>query len=477
MKTKLLILKSLLLLFLIISCSNDDENVAQDFVVAFEKASISFDVADTQKDVKLVFSRPATENGTIQVKYKATNAVYGTDKDFTTIPQTDAAGLITLKVKSGDSGASFKFSKLKNPVEGTKKSVDFSIFKVSLPSSRIQGNKSLAVSFTETASLGGSLAPELGGHNEPNQVYVDLSSETQIPVKRDTWDLAFYNGDKFRVKLNGAMLMSAGKLKATDINAIKSTSKEVKDLQPKVNVGTWSAKNIVYIDLPNGDLKSTAINEISTNDDDNNVYLLNLGKEIGTNAPKKVGGVVVFSKDKARGWKKIRINKKGNDYVLQYADLDATTYNEITISKNPDYNFTFFSFKTKKVVNVEPKKTNWDLNFTIFTNEIRGYGSYSFSDFVVNNIYGGTKAYMVKGATENAYKNFKLSDVDKTKFSNDQRAIGSYWRSVMTPKKYIIKDRFFIIKDSEGNIYKLKFTALLNENGVRGYPKFEYKLL
>ena len=38
-------------------------------------------------------------------------------------------------------------------------------------------------------------------------------------------------------------------------------------------------------------------------------------------------------------------------------------------------------------------------------------------------------------------------------------------------------DRFFVIKDANGNFYKVLFRALKNDLGERGYPVFEYKLL
>ena len=43
--------------------------------------------------------------------------------------------------------------------------------------------------------------------------------------------------------------------------------------------------------------------------------------------------------------------------------------------------------------------------------------------------------------------------------------------------KVLIDNIFYIIKDPNGNYYKLKFTALLNDKGVRGFPEFKYKLL
>ncbi len=38
-------------------------------------------------------------------------------------------------------------------------------------------------------------------------------------------------------------------------------------------------------------------------------------------------------------------------------------------------------------------------------------------------------------------------------------------------------DRFYVIKDAAGNVYKLRFISFhASDGGVRGYPKIEYKL-
>src|SRR5690606_26059746 len=131
-----------------------------------------------------------------------------------------------------------------------------------------------------------------------------------------------------------------------------------------------------------------------------------------------------------RGWKKIRVLRDGNNYVLQYADLDATTFEEVTISKNSDYNFTFFSFNTETEVSIEPEKSNWDLNFTYFSNIIPGNGAYGYADFVVNNTKANAQVYMVDSEVETSlsYDNFTLADVVDVNFTNDQRGIGSSWR-------------------------------------------------
>ncbi|CDF81089.1 heme-binding protein HmuY-like protein [Formosa agariphila KMM 3901] len=322
---------------------------------------------------------------------------------------------------------------------------------------------------------GATVTPNLGGANEPNQVYVDLSTNTTTEIARDSWDLGFSSGTEFRVVLNGSIYMATAALSATDIDAVTEDNTEVLTLQEQVAVGTYAAENIAFVDAPNGDLSGTAIAEVT--EDNNNVYLLNLGFGL-SNESAATGSVAVTGE--SRGWKKIKITKSGNDYVLQYADLNATTHQEITISKNSDYNFTFFSFNTETVVDVEPKKSEWDLNFTVFTNEIQGYGSYGYTDFVANNLKADAKAYLINNEEATlTYDTFTLDDVNSTLFENDQRNIGSSWRNGGGPSSLpSLKDSvFYIVQDANGNYYKLKFLALTNESGVRGYPEFVYSLL
>ncbi|WP_236958033.1 HmuY family protein [Joostella atrarenae] len=469
MKNKFLIL-NLLLLFILGACSDDDTKTTQEFVVAFENPSVSFSTEEDSKDIVLVFSRAATESGEATVTYTTVNAVY--DTDFITVPAA-ATERITVPIVSGTSSSTFTFNKLQNPVEGTEMSVTFKLGSISNPESSVQGNTSLVANFTESAAVGGVIAAEVGGPNEPNQVYVDLSSQTQTAIKRDTWDLGFYSGDEFRVVLNGAIYMAAAALESSDIDAI--TEADVAELQPKVGVGTFNAESAAYIDNPTGKITETAISEISETSGDNKVYLLNLGSEIGTDTPEN-GSIDVT--DDSRGWKKIKINRDGDNYVLQYADLNETTHKEVTISKTSGYNYTHFSFTNENSVSVEPMATKWDLNFTVFTNEIPGFGAYGYADYVATNLKSGAKAYQV--STEDfTYENFSVEDIDDASFIEDQRGIGSNWRNGGGPDSLpsLKSGVFFVLQDAEGNFYKIRFTAFLSESGERGYPAFEYALL
>ena len=95
---------------------------------------------------------------------------------------------------------------------------------------------------------------------------------------------------------------------------------------------------------------------------------------------------------------------------------------------------------------------------------------------MVNNAKAGVKAYRVNVANGITYDNFSESNIDESKFDSDQRIIGDSWRQVTAPQS-LFTDRFYVIKDAENNYYKIKMLAFLNASGVRGYPKFEYKLI
>ncbi len=315
--------------------------------------------------------------------------------------------------------------------------------------------------------------PNIGGANEQNQVYIDLSTGTETTVQRDSWDLRFYNGSSFQVGINYSVYMACTALETTNLNEVSSTT--VADLQTSVAVGTFDASNTAYVDDFDGDVSNTAIATISANDDDNKVYLINLGYYVGTETP--AAGSVAATGD-ARGWKKIRILKRNNAYLLQYADLDDTSFQEVTIAKNNDYNFTFFSLSQNQTVTVSPTKQDWDICFTVFTNEIPSYGTYGYIDFVLSNNLQAVQAYQVN-TTDFDFEAFTANNILQANFVATQRAIGSGWRVGGGPgtTPHVKDDVFYILKDIQGNYYKLKFLTLTDTNGVRGNTQFQYKLL
>lgn len=334
--------------------------------------------------------------------------------------------------------------------------------------------------FVETTSAGAIVQPVVGGPNQPKQVFLDLSTDTSVGATRDSWDFGFATGPEFRVIINGSVKMAVKQMATSDI-----TLPQAEDANVAVGGGTNASTN-GYCDNPTGILAGagagigTAIAEVSANDADNKVYIVNLGFAVPTVAPA-VGSV--NTDGAARGWKKVRILRNGNGYKIQYADLNATTFQERTIAKDADYNFTFFSMATGSAVPVEPHKVSWDLSFTTFTNYVN-FGSevtYGYSDFIVSNMKGGTKVYQVltSAFTYDAFTKANVIEANLTPSATDQRIIGSNWRNGGGPGTLpsIRTDRFYVVKDVAGNYYKVKFLSMTNTAGERGFPTVQYAIL
>lgn len=448
---------------IITSCSDDPVFLQDPFVVAFKETSSRILDIENKKDIELIYSENAFEESTITIKITTENALYG--RDFVTIPAA-VNNEITVPIAINETENKFEIIELNDAFTDVMK-ITFSIIAIDVENANIQGN--ITHELNDIAYLGGTFSPTVGGPNQPNQVYIDLSSNKETVVIRDSWDLGFYSGNEFRVTLNGSLYMATSALTTTDINSVNSSN--IASLQPIVAVGTFDPENETYIDNPDGNILNTAIDEIYEDNSKNPVYLLNLGVAIGTTQPTT--GSVAIAGD-VRGWKKIRVLRNGNGYLLQYADLDATTYNEVPILKDTDFNFTFFSFNTDEIVSVEPQKEQWDICFTVFTNIIDEAGSYGFSDFVIHNRKGNVTSYQLID-NHISYQNFSLADVDATLLQESQIVIGSNWRNVFDG--IANTNTYYILKDVHQNYYKIQFLDLVNENGVRGYPRFEYTLL
>jgi|TARA_B110000116_G_scaffold25142_1_gene19290 hypothetical protein len=450
-------------LAIITSCSNDPVFIEDPFVVAFKETSGKLLEIENERNIELLYSETSYQESSVNITITTENALYG--RDFVTIPEA-VGNKLSLPISVNEIENSFRIIELNNAFTDVMK-ITFSITSIELDNAIIQGN--ITHELSDSAYLGGTFSPTIGGPNEPNQVYVDLSSNKETFVARDSWDLGFYGGDDFRVVINGSLFMATSPLATTDINSVNSAS--VALLQSAIAVGTFNPDNEAYVDAPNGNILETAINEVSEDDSLNSVYLVNLGAEIGT-SQSNIGSAVIAGD--ARGWKKIRILRNGDGYRLQYADLDAISYNEVEISKDVDFNATYFSFNTDAIVNVEPQKAQWDLCFTVFTNIITGAGSYGFSDFITHNRKGSVTSYSLVDNSI-SYTDFSSLNVDDALLEENQTVIGSSWRNVFTGT--IIANTYYVLKDANNNYYKIRFLDLVNDSGERGYPRFEYKLL
>lgn len=325
-------------------------------------------------------------------------------------------------------------------------------------------------------------SPNVGGPQQPNHAFIDLNSKSQFSSPRNSWDIALSNGPEFRVILNFSNGVLVRRLNVSLIDSVKrsdwSAFTSQLDITALLNAGiqnpppSWLNSTPSWIDNPNGRLDSTAISEVSAANASNFVYLMNRGSN---------------PDGSSRGMVLIKVNRESNGYLVQLADTAETASNvrTYTYTKIGNTGFGYLNLSNGNTSNVFP--ANWHLCFTFFTtlSGPQGPGStpvipYRFSDYVIINT-AETQGYM-QDTNVIKYADFKYTDIENNRLSNNRALIGSGWRSISqfgnTPPS-VRANRYWILRSNDAGAtagaryFKLRFIRLVNTQGERGNPRFE----
>jgi hypothetical protein len=443
-----------LMLVLFTACKDSDPPVA-DNLVNFQADKQGFTAAEASTDLKLTLSRAADAATTLSVGLVTTGVTYGTQ--FTTEPAA-INGTITLTVPAGSNTASIKVIKAAGLLLAGTESIAFKIASATAPV--VVGSTSqLALSFSSIISTGTQLTLDggTGGSAAINTVYVDLSANKQTSVVRNDWDLGFYSGTEFRVILNNSIAASVLPTTKTDINSVTTADVTVANLAVGFGSGT-----LAVIDDVSGDITKTAIAAVSATEFENKVYIINRSGGAGATLP--VADLM-----------KVRILRNATGgYTVQYAKVGETTFQTLNVAKDSQYNFKYMSF-AKGAVDVEPAKANWDIQWG-YSIYFTATFPYAFSDMVFSNHLGGTQVAEVLTSTV-SYDAYAEGNIATTAFSASRNVISSNWRVTSGGTVGVKTDRFYVIKDSAGNVYKLRFISFGPDGGTRGYPVLSYVLV
>lgn len=149
-----------------------------------------------------------------------------------------------------------------------------------------------------------------------------------------------------------------------------------------------------------------------------------------------------------------------------------------SINKDNSFNYTGFNLTTKLQVNYEPTRYDYDLYF----------GSYSTLLFTEQ---GAPYPYLLTGVLCNphncvakmlnnvAFEDITLSYAQSLSFSGKHDDIGYDWKtySFDLGSYSIIPNRVYVIRTADNVYFALRFIGFLNDQGKKGYPRFEYKPL
>lgn len=447
-----------LLASLILTYTSCEEEDAIPVKVNFTNTEAGISTSSPSAELSVGFSRPAETDGTLAVSITSTTLTYGEAADFYTEPAaTDQ--VISMPYSVGDESVSLKV------LAGAALNIDQDAsitLTVADPSQLLDlgAQTVLTVVFSENfVAPSGTAVLDAGGAEFTHQAYFDLSKVAQAKVDKYTWDLGFSSGADHRVIINNPAKMMAQQLDKNDLT--KVTAQDTVGFGATQSFGAYNGDAVDWVDAPDGDLDSLALNKVSATASENKVYILSREGD-------------------GRNWKKIRVLQNGDGYTLQYADIASSTFETVDITKDETYNFSFFDLDLG-AAQAEPAKANWDIMYGSFTNVVNfGYNvPYAYNDYVIIN-RNQTEVAEVLVASEVTYSAFTLSDAQALTLTSAQNAIGSNWRNggSQTTSPSLKEDRFYVIKDSEDNYYKLKFTSMYSsENGERGYASIQYDLL
>ena len=295
------------------------------------------------------------------------------------------------------------------------------------------------------------------GTDYAKQIWFDLNTNSIVKQNDKTaWDLAFTCIDSVHyITLNSSKFMKAYNSLQNDFNAITDT----------INA-RWQ------YDSDTGKLDSTAINQWWQSDD---VYIIDRGFD-------EEGNVLGFQKIKFE-----LVNN--NTYTIRYADLDDSNEHNVQIDKNTSYNFKYFSFDTHNEVDIAPKKDEYDLVFTQYTEifyaphpAIPHNFTPPFYYLVTGTLINPNKVKIALSAEEN-FSEIVIMDSLSYDFDMSANAIGWDWKVYDFTNGSgglynIVPNKNFIIRDTDGFYYKFRFVGFYDtDTGEKGTPSFEFQKL
>lgn len=276
------------------------------------------------------------------------------------------------------------------------------------------------------------------------QIYYNLEQDSILSQNNKfDWDIALESSTEgSKVILNTAKFMSALKTSETQIENLKDTT------------GFFKSHKIEANNVPD----SLAIGNVRNT---YNVFWIDRGYD-------EQGDPV--------GLVKVKFETVADDkYIFKIGKPNSTLIETIEVKKDASRNYTYYSFKTNKSILIEPSKTDWDIVFTQY----------------VHYFYEPYQPYLVTGVLLNPFNTYAAVDstsdfqkIDKTmaesvKLNKSQDVIGYKWKEFgFGSSSYKVYSKYnYIIKNSRGTFFKMRFIDFYNEKGVKGYPKFEMQRL
>lgn len=277
-----------------------------------------------------------------------------------------------------------------------------------------------------------------------DQVFFDFSTgQSVMKSKVNSWDLAFEaSPNGFHVFMNGAkdmLLYNTHSASSTSITEAHAYSVEDSE---------WG------FDSPSGLPDSTYINDWRGKRE---TYLI-----------KFMDGTFK---------KLILASVSDTAYQIEYGDINSTTLTGFTISKNPAFNYSYFSFDGGgKQIFPEPAKHTWDIVFTRYRHI---YYELANTRYLVTGVLLNPFNTIAKADSISGFQNISYNGLSTQEFSNRRDVIGFDWKKYNFTTGIYEPDlsKCYIVRTQKDEYWKIRFVDFYNVNGVKGSPSFEFERL
>lgn len=285
------------------------------------------------------------------------------------------------------------------------------------------------------------------GEDYLTQLFFDFESNSVVYTSTiNDWDLAFETSSSgFHVFMNDPKW----KIYNTHINDFERVT-----VLPKLNDKDWR------YDAPCGLPDSTAIGTWQTLDQSNDdVFIMMKDSDVLHPVYMKI----------------MLLNYSDRQYTLAYGNLSDPQPHIVTIPKDNNYNYTYFSF-SKGVIQMEPPKDTWDIVFTRYKNIYYELNNFPYT--VTGVLLNPYKTTAVQDSIT-GFENINQTDLNKYKYSNFRNVIGFDWKtfdySHPETASYIVNPKkCYIVNTRNGQYYKLHFLDFYSSTKMKGHPTFEF---
>jgi len=287
------------------------------------------------------------------------------------------------------------------------------------------------------------------GPQYESQVYFDLSDNQVVSSSPVTeWDLSFEsNTGGWIIRLNSAQFMLAG----NSMDTLFSAELNMDDLEMR-------------FDTSDGNPDSTAIGEWYEITDDSTwshsyVFLVDRGTDPEGNL---------------LGEKKVQFDIQGEAFQLRYANPDNSRDTTVLILRDPDMDRVYYSFEDG-MVDIAPLPGQWSLLFTRYTTMLVTDEGEDYPYLVVGVLLNPNEVVAARD-TIHDFTDISAENILALEYTTQADVIGYDWKyydfdnGVYT----IVPDMNYVIRDRDGFFYKLRFIDFYSDQGVKGYPTFEF---